>query len=134
LPDAVDDGVSFLLGGEGKAVFHNGFEGRHGVAQQVCTPETVVDQAQDVIRKRLRACPRSGRDNGNCFPLSAGLDISREFGAIAIVPTLPLNEPVIAAGVAASVAIALAAVICIATAPTPTMDDLTTFAAAADNG
>jgi hypothetical protein len=35
--------------------------------------------------------------------------------------------------VAACVATALTAVICIATAPTPT-DDLTTFAAAADNG
>jgi hypothetical protein len=35
--------------------------------------------------------------------------------------------------VAACVAVALTAVICIATAPTPT-DDLTNFAAAADNG
>jgi hypothetical protein len=35
--------------------------------------------------------------------------------------------------VAACVAIALTAVICIVTAPTPATDDLTTFAAAADN-
>jgi hypothetical protein len=35
--------------------------------------------------------------------------------------------------VAACVAVALTAVLCVATAPTPT-DDLTTFASAADNG